>query len=215
MIPMEQQTPAENRPQPFPLWQRIRTGLARLPFKAWIVLGLFLFAALLMAIHTAVAAKDSSLLLKGQHNFRHAQLSVWVDGDLAYSGKLTGSKKFGLVPVQGSISQSIALPSGKHQVRIQVESSDGTVQEGTITGEFSRDAERILSVSAKRTELSLTWQGTPAAVAESPSLLGSVSRYTGTLLVTAAGSIISALAGFALKELPKQLGSRQADTPKV
>ena len=71
----------------------------RAPAKAWIVFGLFLLAALFMAIHTAIVAKDSSLRVKLQHSFRNAQLSVWVDDDLVYSGKLYGTtkKKLGVV----------------------------------------------------------------------------------------------------------------------
>jgi hypothetical protein len=46
-----------------------------------------------LAIHTAFTAKDASLHLKLQHEFRNAQVSVWVDDDLAYSGKITGSTK--------------------------------------------------------------------------------------------------------------------------
>jgi hypothetical protein len=59
-----------------------------------------LVAALLMAIYTALTAKDANLHLKLQRGFHDAQLSVWVDGDLAFSGKVTGStkKKFGLIP---------------------------------------------------------------------------------------------------------------------
>jgi hypothetical protein len=53
-----------------------------------------------MAIYTALTAKDANLHLKLQRGFHDAQLSVWVDGDLAFSGKVTGStkKKFGLIP---------------------------------------------------------------------------------------------------------------------
>jgi hypothetical protein len=62
-----------------------------------IMLGFFLFAALLMALHTALTPKDASLRINVQHGFRSADIAIWVDGDRAYSGKLTGSarKKFG------------------------------------------------------------------------------------------------------------------------
>jgi hypothetical protein len=43
---------------------------------------------------------------------------------------------------------------------------------------------------------------------------GWFSRYAGTLMMTVAGSIISALAGFALRELPKQMFSRQGEVHK-
>jgi hypothetical protein len=60
---------------------------ARIPAKARIIFGLFLLAAVFLAIHTALTAKDASLHLKLQHSFRSAQASVWVDDDLAYAGK--------------------------------------------------------------------------------------------------------------------------------
>jgi hypothetical protein len=40
---------------------------------------------------------------------RGGQISVWVDGELAYSGSLVGNSKrrFGLIPaVQGSLSET-------------------------------------------------------------------------------------------------------------
>src|SRR5713226_7822370 len=95
-------------------WERIarirkqsRDWLARLPAKAQIVLGLFLFAAVLMAVHTALAGKDASLHLTVQHGFLCSDVSLWIDGDLACSGKLKGSTKkmsaLLAVAVQGSL----------------------------------------------------------------------------------------------------------------
>jgi hypothetical protein len=70
-----------------------------------------------MATHTALTANDANLHLKLQHGFHDAQVSLWVDGDLAYSGKITSApkKKFGLIPtdsVRGSLSQIILVRSG-------------------------------------------------------------------------------------------------------
>ena len=115
-------------------YQHARQWAARVPVKARVVLGLFLVAALLMAVHTALTAKDASLHLKLQHGFHNAQVLVWVDGDLAYSGKVTGSpkKRFGLIPtdsVQGSLSQIIPVRSGQHEVRVRIEPDDATMQE--------------------------------------------------------------------------------------
>src|SRR5712691_11256653 len=100
-------------------YQHARQWVARVPVKARVVLGLFLVAALLMAVHTALTAKDASLHLKLQHGFHNAQVLVWVDGDLAYSGRVTGStkKRFGLIPtdsVQGSLSQIKLGGPAKH-----------------------------------------------------------------------------------------------------
>jgi len=182
------------------------------------MLGLFLLAALLMALYTASSGKDASLRLKVQHSLRSAQLSLWVDGDLAYSGSLVGNakKKFGLIPsVQGSLSETLPVASGIHQIKVQIVSDSG-VRENTISGDFAHNRQRTLSVSASRTDVSLNWQAKEAVGTElSSSSKGWFSRYAGTLMMTVAGSIISALTGFALKELPKQIVSRQGEAPKA
>jgi hypothetical protein len=201
-------------------WQRVRARSARIPLRARVVLGLFLVAASLLGLHTALApAKDSALHLKVQHSFRSAQISVWVDGELAYSGKLAGymRKKFGLLPdsVQGSLSQTVPVPSGNHLVRVQVYTDDGSVQEETITGEFAAHSERNLSVSARRGDVALAWQGGNSVPAEASVSGGWIARYATTLFLTIAGSIISALTGFAVREVPGYLRSRQDPPPKA
>src|ERR1700692_1075377 len=122
--------------------QKALQWFRRVPPRARILLGLFFLAAVLMAIHTALTAKDASLHLKLQHGFRSAQLSVWVDDEVAFSGKLTGAtkKKFGLIPTdaqQGSLSQIIAVRSGEHKIRVRVQPDDAAAQEDTITGDFA------------------------------------------------------------------------------
>src|SRR5215472_1652993 len=109
---MDRQYIAQFRVKAALLCQQARQVAAQLPLKARIVLSLFLLAAVLMATYTTLTAKDSSLHLKVQHGFHNAQVSVWVDGDLAYSGTITGStkKRFGIIPtdsVQGTLSQII------------------------------------------------------------------------------------------------------------
>src|SRR5215831_20252249 len=97
----------------------------RIPVKARVVLGLFLAAAVLLGVHTALTAKDASLHLKLQHGFHNAQVLVWVDGDLAYSGRVSGTtkKRFGLIPtdsVQGNLSEIIPISSGQHNIRVRI-----------------------------------------------------------------------------------------------
>ena len=201
------------------IWQRGRRQASRIPAKVWVVLWLFLVAAILMALHMAFSDKSASLRLKVQHNFKTAQLSVWVDGDPAYSGKLTGSakKKFGLLPtdaVQGSSSQVIPLSSGKHVIRVQVVAPDGSEEEDSTSADFFRNGERILAVTARRGSVFLTWQG-ESTVLQSSSPAAWFSRYASTLFLTIACSIISALSGFAIRELPGHIRSRQVEAPKV
>jgi len=202
------------------LYQQAREVAARVPMKARVVLGLFLLTAVLMATYTTLTAKDSSLHLKVQHGFHNAQVSVWVDGDLAYSGTITGStkKRFGIIPtdsVQGTLSQIIPVRSGQHNVRVRVSPDDATAQDDTISGDFARNSERDLSVSARHSGLSLAWQGTTHGEAETTSSLAWLSRYAGSLVLTIAGSIISALTGFAIKELPGRLRPSTDSAPKA
>jgi len=223
---MDLELKAGSRSHAVAVWQRIRAQFMRLPATARVKLGLFLLAALLMAMHTAYGGQDASLRLKVQHSLRGGQISVWVDGELAYSGSPVGNSKrrFGLIPaVQGSLSETLPVATGTLQIKVQVVSDSGT-RERTISGDFAHNEQRALSVSASRADLSLNWQpldwhslnSQPQAVGADLSSAGQgwFSRYAGTLMMTVAGSIISALAGFALRELPKQMVSRQGEVPK-
>src|SRR5438132_14015079 len=119
----QQNLPGMNSDTPSPLWwQKIQVQVRALPVKAWIVLGLFLVAALFMGLRTAFAAKDSTLHLKVQHGPPSALLSDWSDADLAYSNKLTDTmkKKLGLIAdsVQGNWGQTTALHRGAREYRV-------------------------------------------------------------------------------------------------
>jgi hypothetical protein len=81
-------------------------------------------------------------------------------------------------------------------------------------GEFASHSERDLSASARRGGVSLNWQGTNAAESGSSGASGWFNRYAGSLFMTIAGSIISALTGYAIRELPGQLRNRGAE-PKI
>jgi hypothetical protein len=217
---MDRQSLAQLRSKAESFYQLASQRAARVPVKARVVLGLFLVAAVLMAVHTALTAKDASLHLKVQHGFHGAQVSVWVDGELAFSNKITGAakKKFGLIPtdvVQGSLSQIIPVRSGQHKVRVRVEPDDATPQEDSISGDFAANTEHSLSVSARHSSLSLAWQGSGSAPVETASSFAWFSRYAGSLFLTIAGSIMSAVAGYVLRELPGRLGSNSNSTPKA
>lgn len=139
---------------------------------------------------------------------------------LVYSGKVTGSakKRFGLIPtdsVQGSLSQILPVRSGQRNVRVRIEPDDAAMQEDSISGDFAHNSGRDLSVSARHTGLSLSWQGTGSAPVEAPSSFAWFSRYAGSLLLTIAGSIVSALAGYVIRELPARFRSASDSTPKT
>jgi hypothetical protein len=146
-----------------------------------------------------------------QHDFRSAEVSVSIDGNPAYSGTVVGSphKKFGLIPqsVQGSLSQFIPVTAGAHNIRVRLAPENGLAQEDVITGNFAHNAERELFVSARHGGLSLDWQSNDnEAPASSVSWFG---RYAGSILLTISGSVVSALTGFALRELPARIRAQR------
>jgi hypothetical protein len=215
---MNRESIAQLRAKAGSLYQQARLGgrpCTRLGSRfTRIILG----GALLMAIHTALTAKDANLHLKLHHDFRAAQLSVWVDGDLAFSGKVTGStkKKFGLIPTdsfQASSSQIIPVRSGQHNVGVRIEPDDAAMQENSTSGDFARNTERELLVSARRSSFSLSWQGTGGAPVETSSSFAWISRYAGSLFLTLAGSIMSALAGLRESAPPPTLRRRLSLVP--
>jgi len=217
---MKPEHPVHLRQKAAQLYQRARLRAALVPVKVRIVVGLVLVAGVLLAMYTALTANDSSLHLKLQHDFHSAQASLWVDDELAYSGKITGSarKRFGLIPsdsAQGNLSQIIPMRSGRHNIRLRIEPEDAATQEDSVSGDFSPHTERDLSVSARHTGLSLSWQGTGRALVEASSTFGWFSRYAGSLFLTIIGSIMSALAGYAIKELPARFRSTADSAPEA
>ena len=201
------------------LLARLRGHASRVPITAWVIFGFFMIAAMLMGFHSAIAKPDSSVRLKVQHSFRSAQLTVSIDGRQVYTGKLVGytKKKFGLIPdsLQGSMSETVPVTSGKHQLRVRVAADDGSVEEDTIAGDFASGNQKTLSIAARRGDISLAWQGSAASAPETNSSQSWFAQYANTLLLTAAGSIVSALTGYAIRELPNFLRTRQANLPKA
>jgi len=203
---MNQESPAQVRPQAALPCRQGRRWVAIFPGKVWILLLLFFVVAVLMGVHTILTAKDSSLHLKLQHGFRSAQVSVWVDRELAYSGKVYGSvkKRFGLIPtdsVQGSLSEVIPVRSG--QIRFACASNP-----------MAQRCRKTLLVAASPLTRKVTSRCPPDKVhfcrlgsAEGSTSFAWFSRYAGSLVLTIAGSIMSALTGYAIRELPGRLRS--------
>jgi len=73
---MNREAIAQLRARLASIGQQVKGSILRVPFKARLILGLFLIAAIFMAIYTALTTKDSMLHVKVQHGFHNAQVSV-------------------------------------------------------------------------------------------------------------------------------------------
>ena len=107
------------------------------------------------------------------------------------------------------------VSSGRHNIRIRIEPEDAEMQEDSVSGDFSPRTERDLSVSARHSGLSVSWQGAGRALVETSSTFNWFSRYAGSLFLTIVGSIMSALAGYAIKELPARFRSTSDSGPEA
>ncbi len=198
------------------LWPQFSELRRRLPLwtqiSAAVLIGMLMFAA----VHSIFFGRGSVLHLRVQHGFASADITVFVDDDSVYSGKLTGTMKKKYVvfgnTMQGALTQEIPVSSGSHRIRVQLTSSDGRVQQDSVTADFARNSDRTLLVNARRGDLDLEWIGgsVPAASESSPApTSGGLSHYGTTIFMSIAGSIMSALTGYAIREVPGYLKSRQ------
>ena|SRR5215831_5217807 len=91
----------------------------------------------------------------------------------------------------------------------------GRCRKTALAGSLNIIPQRDLSVSARQSDLSLSWLGTSTSPAETSSSFGWFSRYAGTFLLTIGGSIVSALTGYAIRELPARFRTASESAPKA
>lgn len=179
-------------------------------------IGLSASVALVLAFLPHLAGGSASLKVQMQHSFRSAQVSVWVDGDLACSERLTGStrRRFGLLPagIGGNFSRLLQVSAGRHTVKVRVTSDEGYDNTGSVTGDFPQDSEVSLQVRPRNSgDLGMAWQSMSTMAADSTPAW--YVKYASSLLMTAVGSLVSALMAFVVKELPNVL--RRTSAPKA
>jgi hypothetical protein len=178
--------------------------------------GVTAVAVFVIAFLPHLAGGSAGLKVQMQHSFHSAQVSVWVDGDLACSEQITGSqrRRFGLLPagIGGNFSRLLQVSAGRHTVKVRVTSDEGYDNTGTITGDFPQGSQVNLQVSPRRSgDLGMNWQGMSTLVADSGPAW--YVKYASSLLMTAVGSLVSAVMAYVVRELPNLL--RRTSTPKA
>ncbi len=173
-------------------------------------------AVFVIALLMHLAGGSATLKVQMQHSFRSAQVSVWVDGDLACSEHVVGSerRRFGLLPagIGGSFSRMMPVSAGRHTVKVRVTSDEGYDNNGIVTGDFPQDSQVNLQVIPRRSgDLGMNWQGMSTLVPDSGPAW--YVKYGSSLLMTAVGSLVSAVTAYIVKELPNLL--RRTSAPKA
>jgi hypothetical protein len=194
------------------VWAHLRS---RVPWK--IVAAALLVATVAFAgWKTFFPASSATLVVRGQHSFRAAELSVWVDGDLVHHSQLVGTvkKHFGLLEsVQGSFAQSLPVPEGEHTIRVELAApSEGFEQSKEVQAKFVANAQQTLTVIADKRSgnlyLALRDEGA-AAPLKSSATAPVFGKLLASLLLTIAGSVLSAAVGFMVQERLKMIREKK------
>ena len=173
-----------------------------------VLVGAVLLAVL--GVRAYLAGGSAVLNLVCRHNLRAADLAVYIDGKLSYTEQLSGSakKRFGIVGprVAKTFSKSLVVPSGERVVNVHLKSAaDGFDQEQSCSLNLPPGKAGTLVIAMQQNGMSLTFQGSPVAPAESAG-----SGYRDSvrwILLTVGGSAVSAGIGFMVQEF---LRSRKA-----
>ncbi|MBI3932308.1 MAG: serine/threonine protein kinase [Acidobacteria bacterium] len=105
------------------------------------------------------------LRVEFEHPLRSGTLRLWLDDELALEEPLEGHvarKIVGIKFRKGVVEETLAVPPGRHQVRVQVAWDDKKKTE-SVSGTFRAGEERRLRIrmSRLRKDLSVEWEATP------------------------------------------------------
>lgn len=190
-----------------------RRAMQSLPPRArWAVLG---GAAILvvLACYLALSVGSAKLKLVGRHGFRSAEVSVWVDGKLAYSDQVSGNakKRLGIFGrAGGTFSRTLGLAAGEHVVQVRLASPTEHYDQTRRCGvNLIPGKEATLLISGERGGLSLAYHGPPVMPAELPG--HDYAAVVRSLLVTVGGSVTSAVIGFLVQDFLRTRKARQTE----
>jgi len=108
------------------------------------------------------AAADSTLDISIAHNFQSADISLWVDDQLAYDHSLRVQARKRWNPFRKTVqeTETVRLVPGKHRLRVRVRSTpEKYEQSATISGSFAKGHPAILQVNFEKRskDMHLAW----------------------------------------------------------
>lgn len=136
--------------------------------RPWIVFAVAALVVLALATvlissrkSAGISGPRANLQLVGQHPFRTADFSIWVDGDLRYHNEIAGTPhgRSRQASYLGTISMIIPMAAGDHRIRVHVQSSEnGFDEDSTIEGRFPANSNRTLRANITSRGMDLGWQ---------------------------------------------------------
>jgi len=198
---------------------RIRSGykrFLRLPrnFRlAALALLLFIVGAVLF---TRLFANPAKVTIVCQHGFRSAQLTVWADGDVIYSGTVNGSAK-GRLGFLGSKSpglyKTVDVSPGRHSIRVRLDADNESYdQTKIVSANFGEGGDNTVSISAGRRGLSVIAHGAPEATDDS-GIVSSSRKVASSVVLSIFGSGMSAAIAFLVQEFLRAQKARLISPP--
>ena len=180
---------------------------------AALALILFVVGALLFV---RIFSNPAKLTIICQHGFRSAQLYVWADGDLIYSGVVNGSSKgrFGFLSSKTpGLYKTVTVPAGPHSIRVQLTAdSDAYDQIKTVSANLGEQGQNSLTISTGRHGLSVLAKGTSEGVDES-GVISSSRKLASSVILSIFGSGMSAAIAFLVQEFLRAQKERLVSPP--
>jgi hypothetical protein len=209
-IPMASPEPQPHRTAAGRLADIFRRVLEWLPPKARLAVFFGLLVMVPLAVYSYLSNGHGDLNLICRHTFQAAELTVSVDGKLAFADQSSGTvkKRFGFLDkkVEGTLSKALSLPLGRHTVRVSLKSpSEQFEQTRQIVVNLVSGKESTVTITAQRGDLSLAYEGPPALSNTVSTPEGSSAFWS--ILMTVMGAVGSAAIGFMVQEF---LRSRKA-----
>jgi hypothetical protein len=183
------------------------SGLQRvlqwIPLKARLAVCCGLLVLVPLAVYSYLSNGHGDINLICRHNLQSAELTVSIDGKLAFSESSSGTvkKRFGFLDkkVEGALSKALSIPLGKHTIRVNLKSSPERFdQTRQIAVNLVSGKEATVLITAQRGDLSLSYQG--AEIAQDKERSSASSSAVWSILLTIAGSTASAAIGFMVQE---------------
>ena len=196
---------------------RLLNPVWRLSPRAGLALSLGFLAAVLLGISAFVFLPSATLQLLCRHDFRSADITVSIDGEVVHTDTLTGAvrKWFGVLErTEGTYARSLPVRAGRHVVAVRLR-APGYDRTRSIEGGSAAEGNHAERRFGTRPVAGLARDGRGASAAGPASSSSSWFRYAGSIIMTIFGSIVSASIGVLVQDFLRSRRARLNETGPV